>query len=213
MVKNLTMPWWMYVLPFAANLAICVEEAAGWGVFWFFLNLISQNPACTSILLLFAYVVEFEKQLPIIESIEDIKDKVLRYEKDIQDKIFKINIGLILPNVIFWVFETLDSFWFMVDAIENEWHDWAVYHGFFAFFNFLYALTFLIPPVYFTYVMNNFVSYLDKQYCEQETGVLGWLSRKQLGWNLIFINISPQLFGRLGAVLGAAVLTGLARLL
>ena len=74
-----------------------------------------------SILLLFAYVVEFEKQLPIIESIEDIKDKVLRYEKDIQDKIFKINIGLILPNVIFWVFLTLDYFWYIVDCIENEW--------------------------------------------------------------------------------------------
>ena len=78
-----------------------------------------------SILLLFAYVVEFEKQLPIIESIEDIKDKVLRYEKDIQDKIFKINIGLILPNVIFWAFVTLDDLWFMVDNIENKQYDGA----------------------------------------------------------------------------------------
>ena len=27
-IKNLTMPWWMYLLPFVANLAICVEAAA-----------------------------------------------------------------------------------------------------------------------------------------------------------------------------------------
>ena len=103
-IKNLMMPWWMYVVPFVANLAICVESAAEWGIIWFLTRLITQLPASMSILLVFAYVVEFEKQLPIIESIEDIKDKVLRYEKDIQDKIFKINIGLILPNVIFWVF-------------------------------------------------------------------------------------------------------------
>ena len=183
MVKNLTMPWWMYVLPFAANLAICVEEAAGWGVFWFFLNLISQNPACMSILLLFAYVVEFEKQLPITESIEDIKDKVLRYEKDIQDKIFKINIGLILPNVIFWAFVTLDDLWFMVDNIENKQYDGAVNHGFITFFNFLFALTFLLPPVYHTSVMNKFVSSLDTAYCGEDTAnVLGWMSRKELRW-------------------------------
>ena len=178
-----------------------------------FLIFINNLPSCIAILLVFAYVVEFEKQLPVIESIDDIKDKILRYETEIQDKINKINWGLILPNVIFWVFLTLDSFWLMVDFIENQTYDWAVYNGLYTFFNFLYALTFLIPPVYFTYVMNTFVSNLDKQYCEQDTGVLGWLRNKKLGWNLIFINISPQLFGRLGAVLGAAVLTGLARLL
>ena len=214
MVKNLTMPWWMYVLPFAANLAICVEEAAGWGVFWFFLNLISQNPACMSILLLFAYVVEFEKQLPIIESIEDIKDKVLRYEKDIQDKIFKINIGLILPNVIFWAFVTLDDLWFMVDNIENKQYDGAVNHGFITFFNFLFALTFLLPPVYHTSVMNKFVSSLDTAYCGEDTAnVLGWLSRKELGWKTAYILISPMLLARICYVTGVAILTGLARLL
>ena len=212
-IKNLMMPWWMYVVPFVANLAICVEAAAIFSAFWFFFYFISCLPSSIAILLVFAYVVEFGKQLPVIESIDDIKDKILRYETEIQDKINKINWGLILPNVIFWVFITLDQFWFMMDDIKIQKYDWAVIHGFFFFFLFLYALTFLIPPVYFTYVMNTFVSYLDKQYCEQDTGVLGWLRNKKLGWNLIFIYISPQLFGRVGAVLGAAVLTGLARLL
>ena len=77
----------------------------------FFLNFINQLPSSISILLVFAYVVEFEKQLPMIESIDDIKEKILRYETEIQDKINLINWGLILPNVIFWVFETLDVFW------------------------------------------------------------------------------------------------------
>jgi len=214
MVKNLTMPLWMYVLPFVANLAICVEEAAGWGVFWFFLNLISQNPACMSILLLFAYVVEFEKLLPIIESIEDIKDKVLRYETNIQVKIFKINIGLILPNVIFWVFLTLDDLWFVVDNIENKQYVGAVTHGFITFFNFLFALSFLLPPVYHTYVMNKFVSSLDTAYCEEEkVGVLSWLKHKELGWKTAYILISPMLLARICYVIGVAILTGLARLL
>ena len=214
MVKNLTMPWWMYVLPFAANLAICVEEAAGWGVFWFFLNLISQNPACTSILLLFAYVVEFEKQLPIIESIEDIKDKVLRYEEDIKDKIFKINIGLILPNVIFWEFFTLDQFWFLVDMIENKHYDWAVFFVFFTFFSFLFALSFLLPPVYHTNVMKKFVSNLDTTFCGEDTAnVLGWLSRKELGWKVFSAEMSPQLLKRIVYVIGVGILTGLARVL
>ena len=127
--------------------------------------------------------MEFEKQLPIIESIEDIKDKVLRYEKDIQDKIFKINIGLILPNVIFWAFVTLDDLWFMVDNTENKQYDGAVNHGFITFFNFLFALTFLLPPVYHTSVMNKFVSSLDTAYCGEDTAnVLGWMSRKELRW-------------------------------
>jgi hypothetical protein len=89
----------------------------------------------------------------------------------------------------------------------------AVGFGLDTFYAFLYALTFLIPPVYFTYVMNTVVANLDKQYCEQDTGnVLSWLKEKQLGWKVLYILISPQLFGRLGAVLGAAVLTGLAKL-
>lgn len=215
MVKNLTMPLWMYVLPFVANLAISVENAAiGGGAFWFFLHLIIFLPASMSILLVFAYVVEFEKQLPIIESIEDIKDKVLRYEKDVQEKVFLINIGLILPNVIFWVFLTLDTFWFMVDQVENKYYDWAVYEGIITFFNFLFALTFLLPPVYHTYVMKNFVSSLDTAYCGEDTAnVLGWLSRKELGWKTAYILISPTLLARICYVIGVGILTALARVL
>ena len=216
MVKNLTMHWWMYVLPFVANLAICVEDAAipGDRTLWFFTQLFNQLPASMSILLVFAYVVEFEKQLPIIESIEDIKDKVLRYEKDVQGKVFLINIGLILPNVIFWVFQTLDNFWFMVDQIEYKYYDWAVYNGLWTFFNFLFALTFLLPPVYHTYVMKKFVSSLDTAYCGEDTAnVLGWLSRKELGWKTAYILISPTLLARMCYVIGAGILTGLARVL
>ena len=216
MVKNLTMPLWMYVLPFVANLAIAVENAATPGdrTFYFFFTLINQIPASMSILLVFAYVVEFEKHLPVIESIDDIKDKVLRYEKDVQEKVFLINIGLILPNVIFWVFLTLDPFWVMVDFIEYKHYDGAVYCGFFTFFNFLFTLTFLLPPVYHTYVVKKFVSSLDTAYCGEDTaGILSWLKDKELGWKTVYILISPALLARICYVLGAGILTGLARVL
>ena len=167
-----------------------------------------------SILLVFAYVLEFEKQLPIIESIEDIKDKVLRYEKDIHEKIFKINIGLILPNVIFSVFSTLDNFWFMVDSIENKYYDLARYNGFFTFFSFLFTLTFLLPPVYFTHVMKKFVSSLDTTFCGEDTaGILSWLKDKELGWKVFSAEMSPKLLKRIVYVVGVGILTGLARVL
>ena len=209
------MPLWMYVVPFVANLAFCVENAAipGIGAFWFFQNLIQCLPASMSILLIFAYVVEFEKQLPIIESIEDIKDKVLCYEENIEEKIFKINIGLILPNVILWVFNSLDYFWFMVDYIEHKHYDWAVYLGFFTFFNFLFALTFLLPPVHHTSVVNKFVSSLEREYCDETGNVLFWLARKELGWKTAYILISPMLLARICYVIGVGILTGLARVL
>ena len=216
MVKNLTMPWWMYVLPFVANLATCVENAAipGQRAFWFFVGLITWLPASMSILPVFAYVLEFEKQLPTIESIEDIKDKVLRYETTIQDKIFKINVGLIIPNVLFWLFLTLDSFWYMVDYIKYKYYYEAVLYGFITVFNFLFALTFLLPPVYHTYVMNKFVSTLDKTYCGEDAGnVLPWLKDKESGWKTAYILISPMLLARICYVVGAAILTTLARLL
>ena len=212
-IKNLMMPWWMYVVPFVANLAICVEAAAIFSAFWFFFYFISCLPSSIAILLVFAYVVEFGKQLPVIESIDDIKDKILRYETEIQDKINKINWGLILPNVIFWVFITLDQFWFMVDSIEHKYYDWAVYYGFFTFFNFLFALTFLLPPVYHTYVMKKFVSSLEREYCDETGNVLFWLARKELGWKTAYILISPMLLARMCYVLGAGILTGLARVL
>ena len=213
-VKNLTMPWWMYVLPFVANLAICVEVVSITKIFWFvFLFFFTLLPASIAILLMFAYVVEFEKQLPIIQSIEDIKEKVLRYQIDIKDKIFKINVGLILPNVIFWVFLTLDRFWFVVECIERKDYYCAVYNSLFTYSNFFFALTFLLPPVYHTYVMNKFVSTLDETYCEEDTGVLGWLSRKQLGWKVFSVEMLPQLLKRIMFVMGGALLTGLAKVL
>ena len=208
------MSWWMYLMPFVANLAICVEVAAVYSsAFIFFIQFINQLPSSVAILLVFAYVVEFEKQLPVIENYDDIRDNIMRYEKEIQEKINKINWGFILPNIIFWVFVMLDGFWITANDIENQDYDWAVYDGLITFFAFLFALTFLIPTIYFTYVMNTFVSNLDKQYCKETGNVLPWLKSKELGWKLLYILMSPELFGKLGATLGAAVLTGLAKLI
>ena len=98
--------------------------------------------------------------------------------------------------------------------IENKHYDWAVFYGFFTFFSFLFALSFLLPPVYHTNVMKKFVSNLDTTFCGEDTAnVLGWLSRKELGWKVFSAEMSPQLLKRIVYVIGVGILTGLARVL
>ena len=139
MVKNLTMPWWMYVLPLPRTLRFAWKKRRLGSILVLSQSHLSK-PSMYVYFTLFAYVVEPEKQLLLLKVLKTSKT-FLRYEKDIQQN-FKI----------YWIDSTqcnllgvcyADDLWFMVDNIENKQYDGAVNHGFITFFNFL-RLTFLL---------------------------------------------------------------------
>lgn len=207
-IENLTVKWWMVAVPFVPNLAIALLVSL-WrgGAIWFFFLFFLFLPASISILMLFAYVAEFEKNLPMIRSINDIKENVLTYQKETREKIKLMNIALLIPNVSFWAFITLDFFWLMVDNLENNYTHDAVFYAIVTVFNLLFTLSFLVPPVAFTHVVNDFVTRLDKQFCEEDNGVLGWLRSSKHGWEVFSVEMSPEMMTRILYVVVGACLT------
>ena len=210
-IENLTVKWWMVAVPFVPNLAIALlvslQRGGAIGFFFvFFLFL----PASISILMLFAYVAEFEKNLPMIRSINDIKENVLTYQKETREKIKLMNIALLIPNVSLWAFITLYFFWLMVDDLENNYYaskDFPWYYAIGTVFNLLFTLSFLVPSVAFTHVVNDFVTRLDKQFCEEDNGVLGWLRSSKHGWEVFSVEMSPKMMTRiLYVVMGACLI-------
>ena len=63
--------------------------------------------------------------------------------------------------------------------------------------------------------MLKFVSDIDTDYCEtdkvSELGVLQWLKSKSLGWKVFSVILTPKLLCRLGCLIGAGIVTYLAR--
>ena len=188
--------WWLFSLPVAAQFLFCLAWAcifidAGFGTLFFFVRWFHLIPAVVSIKTMLAYVLDFEMHLPTIQSIDDIKRSIKTFEKETQEKIRLMN-RLVIPNVLLWMFITLDYFWLMTKFVALGYHRGGAFAGFVSIFAFCFVLCYLLPAVYFTSVVNGFVARLDEQYCEDTNNVLGWLRNKKLGWKVFGIEMAPD---------------------
>ena len=194
-------PWWIVAVQITVICLLAVgvalnlgDSSADTSIIIFFMIFVGDLPISLATVLCLAYVEDMGK--PHIESLNALVRNVTAFEAANKMKPIMINILFVVPNIalrIVWIFIYL---W---PTLNND-DDSTGFLGaniFGALLQLFIIFTMLLPGAYYTANMQAFVDEMNTRY-SQAGGVeaqlpLSWLNRRELGYKVFGVLISPAL--------------------